>query len=159
MRAREQYESDLVDKLIDISEIDYPAVMVDQELDQMLREADNNFRRQGFSLEMFLRGSRKSVDDMRAEWQPRAEHRVKSALVLKELIQAEQLKLEPGKLESELNRMVEDQPADRRADVRRLVATERVRESVEQELLLRNALDVLDRSAGGEQFVELEGLQ
>ena len=96
---------------------------------------------------------------MRAEWQPRAEHRVKSALVLKELIQAEQLKLEPGKLESELNRMVEDQPADRRADVRRLVATERVRESVEQELLLRNALDVLDRSAGGEQFVELEGLQ
>jgi trigger factor len=158
-RAREQYESDLVDRLIDISEIEYPAVMVEQELDHMLREADNNFRRQGFSLEMFLRGSKQSTDDLRAEWLPRAERRVKSALALKELIKTEDLKLEPGKLEAELNRIVEDTPADRRAEARRLVATERVRESVEQELLLRNALDLLDRIAGGEQFVELEGVQ
>ncbi|HLQ31742.1 MAG TPA: trigger factor [Chloroflexota bacterium] len=157
--GREQYESDLVDKLIEISEIEYPAVMVDQELEQMLREADNNFRRQGFSLDMFLRGTKKSVDDLTGEWRPRGERRVKSALVLKELIGAEELKLDPGKLEAELNRMVEDTPADRRADVRKLVATERVRGSVEQELLLRNALDVLDRLAGGEQFVELEGVQ
>jgi trigger factor len=158
-RAREQYESNLVDRLIDISEIEYPAVMVEQELDHMLREADNNFRRQGFSLEMFLRGSKQSTDDLRAEWLPRAERRVKSALALKELIKTEDLKLEPGKLEAELNRIVEDTPADRRAEARRLVSTERVRESVEQELLLRNALDLLDRIAGGEQFVELEGVQ
>lgn len=157
-RAREQYENELVDKVIDISEIEYPVVMVEQELDQMLREADSNFRRQGFSLDMFLRSSGKSPDDMRQEWEPRAVHRIKSGLVLNEIIQAEKLELEAGKLDRELERMVEDQPADRRADVRRLVATERVRTSVEQELLLRKALDTLDRLAGGEQFVEMEGV-
>jgi trigger factor len=153
-RAREEYENQVVDKLIEISEIDYPAVMVDQEVDQMLREADNNFRRQGFSLDMFLRGTRKSVDDLRSEWEPRAVHRVQSALVLRELISSEKLELEPGKLDAELERMVEDQPADRRDDIRRLVSTERVRESVQEELLLRKALDLLDSSAGGGQFVE-----
>jgi trigger factor len=154
--AREEYETELVDKLIEISEIDYPAVMVDQEVDQMLREADNNFRRQGFTLDMFLRGTNKSLDEMRAEWEPRAVHRLKTALVLRELISAEKLELESGKLDTELNRMVEDQPADRRVEVRRLVGTERVRDSVEQELLLRKALDLLDVTAGGEQFVEAE---
>jgi len=156
--AREEYETQLVDKLIEISEIDYPAVMVEQEIDQMLREADNNFRRQGFSLDMFLRGAKKSLDEMRAEWAPRAVHRLKTALVLRELTNAEKLELEAGKLEAELNRMVEDQPADRRAEVRRLVGTERVRDSVEQELLLRKALDLLDVTAGGEQFIDVEGV-
>jgi trigger factor len=152
--AREQYETELVDKLIEISEIDYPADMVEQEVDQMQREADNNFRRQGFSLEMFLRGTQKSLDAMRAEWEPRATHRLKTALVLRELIEAEKLELDRGKLDVELYRMVEDQPADRRDDVRKLVASERVRDSVQQELLLRKALDLLDVTAGGQQFVE-----
>jgi trigger factor len=155
-QAREQFEADLVQKVIEISEIDYPAVMVDQELDQMLREADNNFRRQGLSLETFLRASNKSAEDLRRDWQPRAEDRIKSALVLREIINAEKLQLEEGKLQAELDRMVEDTPADRRADVRRLVGTQRVRDSVERELLLRKALDLLDRSAGGQQFVESE---
>lgn len=154
--AREAYETELVDKLVEISEIGFPAVMVEQELEQMLREADNNFRRQGFTLDMFLRGTGKPLDDLRAEWQPRAEHRVKSSLVLNELVKDAKLELAPGKLDAELNRMVEDQPADRRPEVRRLVSTDRVRESVEQELLLRKALDMLDTTAGGGQFVEVE---
>ena len=156
--ARDEYEAQLVDKLIEGSEIDYPAVMVEQELDQMLREADTNFRRQGFSLDMFLRGTKKSADELRSEWEPRAIHRVQTALVLRELIEAEKLQLEAGKLEAELNRMVEDTPADQRADVRRLVGTDRVRDSVEHELLLRKALDTLDGLAGGQQFVELEAV-
>ena len=155
-KAREQFESDLVNKVIEISEIEYPAVMVEQELDQMLREMDSNLRRQGFSLELFLRSSKQSLDELRQEWTPRAENRIKSALVLKEVINAEKLELEPGKLDTELQRMVDDTPADRRADVSRLTGTQRVRDSVEQELLLRKGLDLLDRSAGGEQFVELE---
>ncbi|HVA24961.1 MAG TPA: hypothetical protein VMW62_11290, partial [Chloroflexota bacterium] len=156
--ARDEYETQLVDKLIEISEIDYPVVMVEQEVDQMLREADNNFRRQGFSLDMFLRGTRKSIGEMRAEWEPRAVHRLKTALVLRELISAEKLELGAGKLDAELSRMVEDQPADRRADVRRLVSTERVRNSVQEELLLRKALDTLDATAGGQQFIEVEAV-
>jgi FKBP-type peptidyl-prolyl cis-trans isomerase (trigger factor) len=78
---------------------------------------------------------------------------------LKEVIVAEELKLEPEKIEAELKRMVEDTPADRRAEVQQFVTTQRVRDSVEQEMLLRKALDVLDRSAGGEQLIELEGEQ
>ena len=155
-RAREQYESDVIQKVIDISEIDFPAVMLDQELDQMLREADSNFRRQGLTLDAFLRASGKSADDLRGDWQPRAANRIRSALVLKDVISSENLKVEDGKLEAELDRMVEDTPADRRADVRRLVGTQRVKESVEQELLLRKAVELLDTSAGGAQFVELE---
>lgn len=155
-RAREQYESDLVQKVTEISEIDFPAVMVDQELDQMLREADSNFRRQGLSLETFLRASSKSADELRQDWQPRALNRIKSALILKEVINAEKLQLGQEKLQAELDRMVQDTPADRRADVRRLVGTQPVRDSVEQELLLRKALDLLDSSAGGQQFVESE---
>jgi trigger factor len=155
-RARDEFESDVVQKVIEISEIEFPTVMVDQELDQMLREADTNFRRQGLSLDTFLRASGKSVEELGQEWQPRAINRIKSALVLKELINAEDLKLDEGKLQTELDRMVDDTTADRKAEVRRLVATQRVRESVEQELLLRKALDLLDKSAGGEQFVELE---
>jgi trigger factor len=157
--AREGFESDLMDKLVEISEVEYPAVMVDQELDQMLREADSSFRRQGFTLDMFLRSSQKSPDDLRADWEPRAVRRIKQALILKEVIAAEELKLEPEKIEAELKRMVEDTPADRRAEVQQFVTTQRVRDSVEQEMLLRKALDVLDRSAGGEQLIELEGEQ
>ncbi|MBV9120779.1 MAG: trigger factor, partial [Chloroflexi bacterium] len=155
-QAKDKFETEVVGKLVEASTVEYPAVMVEQELDQMMREMDSSFRRQGFTLEMFLRSTNQSLEDVRQEWQPRAERRIEQSLVLQQFIADEKLELDAGKLDAELTRIVEDTPADQRDEARRLVATERVRESVAQELLLRQALDVLDRSAGGDQFVNLE---
>jgi len=156
-QAKDKFETELVDKLVEISTIDYPAVMIEQELDQMMREMDTSFRRQGFSLDMFLRSSQQGPDELRREWQPRAVRRVQQALALRQVIDDDKLQVDPAKLQTELDRMIDDTPADRREEVRQLMAGDRARQSVSQELLLRQALDVLDRAAGGDQFVELEG--
>jgi trigger factor len=152
--AKERYENDLVAKLADASEIEFPHVMVHQETDQMLRETDMTLRRQGISLDMFLRASNKNVDELREEWEPGATRRIRHALVLRQLIQDEKLELDPAKLEAALARMVRDATPDQRAQIADLVNTDRVRDSVADELLLREAVNLLDRSAGGEQFVE-----
>lgn len=156
-KAKEKFENDVVDKLVELSEIEFPSVMVERELDQMLREADSSFRRQGLSLDMFLRASHKSAEDLRQDWRPRAAKRLRSSLVLREVVAKEQIQVEPARLETALQRMVDDTPADQRGEARQLLTTPRVRESVVQELQLRDALDLLDRLAGGGRFVELDG--
>jgi trigger factor len=154
--AKERYENDLVAKLADASEIEFPHVMVHQETDQMLRETDMTLRRQGISLDMFLRASNKSPDQLREEWEPGATRRIRHALVLQQLIRDEKLELDPAKLDASLARMVQDATPDQREQIAQLVNTDRVRDSVGQELLLREAMNLLDKSAGGDQFVESE---
>ncbi|MBN1915926.1 hypothetical protein JW796_02965 [Candidatus Dojkabacteria bacterium] len=99
---REKYISDLVLEAVNISNIDLPEVLVDQELDR--READYKGRIEnlGLKLEDYLKGQKVTMEDLRKQWKEDAVKKVKVELLLVEISRQNQFKIEDLEVEKEL---------------------------------------------------------
>ena len=101
--AEEPYADEVLQKIIEGATLTYPPVMVDEYVDDILRDMDQNLRaRNGLTLEDYLRLTEKSVEQLREESREAAERRLQRALVLGEILKAEELELTDEELEVEI---------------------------------------------------------
>ena len=82
--------------------VDIPAVMVDNEVEVMLRQMESRFARQGLKLEDYLSYSGKTLDDIKEEMRPEAENNIKTELMLDTVAEVENISVEPQELDAEL---------------------------------------------------------
>ncbi len=80
--ARDAAAEKLVDHLVACATVEVPALLVQDELDHMVRNLRSRLTAQGVSWEQFLLQARKTEDELRADWRPAAERRATSLLVL-----------------------------------------------------------------------------
>jgi len=71
-RAENAYANEVVDAFLDIAEIDYPPVMLEEEISDMLRDLEGRLRAQNLGLEDYMKIEGKSFEDMREELTPDA---------------------------------------------------------------------------------------
>ncbi|MHB8619899.1 MAG: trigger factor [Chloroflexota bacterium] len=153
-QAKAKFEGDLVARLVEATTFQFPELMVEQKLNVILREAELNFRRQGFTVETFLRATNKTAQQMREEFRPQAVSRVKSQLVLQEVALREAVEVSAAEVDEEIQGMVESATPDRRPAIRQSALSPTVREAIRQSLLSRKALNRLDELAGFPQFAQ-----
>ena len=141
-RARSEREQQAIDKLIEVSEVEYPPVLVEREIDRLLNEEARNFAEGVVGLENYLKTLNKSMDDHREELRPMASKRVLRSLVLGKLADSEKIEVTEPDIDAEVEKMAQD--ADKQAeDIRKLFSLPQARESVKQFLLGRKSLDRL----------------
>jgi FKBP-type peptidyl-prolyl cis-trans isomerase (trigger factor) len=58
-------------------------------------------------MEKYLEHLKKTKDDLKKEWQPQAEKRVKSALALEELVKEKEIEISSEKIEEEMNKTLQ----------------------------------------------------
>ena len=102
-QARESRRGALLDELATKSEIKYPEILLNYELDDMEARLKDDLERMGTTFEVYLSQVKKTREQIRAEWKNAADKRAKIRLILTEI--ARQEKIEPS--EDELNREVE----------------------------------------------------
>ncbi len=92
--AGEKYKDALVQALIEVSEVDAPQVLVDDQVQSIEQDTTQNLMYQGLTLDQYLLSQKfEDRDDwMKKEVIPAAEKRVKAGLVLAEL--SKELKIE-----------------------------------------------------------------
>jgi len=118
-RARLAAEQQLREKVLqavrDNIVVDIPAVMVDNEVEVMLRQMESRFARQGLKLEDYLSYSGKTLDDIKEEMRPEAENNIKTELMLDTVAEVENISVEPQELDAELDRLAQayGQPKDK----------------------------------------------
>ena len=120
----EEYKADLLDKLQkaakdtdesvmkdrvlqalhDSNEFEAPEVMIKNEIDNMIYDMNQSLGAQGISLQQYMEWLGKSIDDVRDEARPDAEKRVRTRILLKNLIRQEGLKAE----EEEVEKLIEE---------------------------------------------------
>jgi trigger factor len=90
--TRNAFLTSILDAIVAMSELNYPPVVVEDQIDVMAQEMDQQLRRYGLDgLETYLKRSNQTLDDYRAELAPQAETVARRNLVLSELVLAEQL--------------------------------------------------------------------
>jgi len=111
-RVREQLEDAAMNKLVEISSIEYPPQLVDHQAEHLIETFTNSVERQGIQLQQYLRMLGKERETFEQELREQAETQVKRSLALDafadaEEIQADQEDPEYGRQRRAIARLVQ----------------------------------------------------
>jgi trigger factor len=149
--ADQKYAERVVEEIVQQAQVAYPPMMLEEEVDTVVKEAEQSLRREGsLSLEDYLRIQGQSMDEFRADLSPRAAARLKRRLTLSEVVAAEGLELDEGEIDTLIDEV--SAPWGSRADeVRASLQTDEGRQRMRSRLLGSKAVDRLVAIAKGEK--------
>ncbi|HEY4688798.1 MAG TPA: trigger factor [Anaerolineae bacterium] len=147
--AESAYIDKVIERLLNTAQIEFPPLIVEEELDAMLERTDKRLRDQKLTLDEYLKVLGKTRDEYRAEMRPTAEARIRHSLLLTRIVELENLRVDA----SEVDRRIEATGAaygQRAQDVIRTLSTKDGKRRLEIELLTQKALHRLAAIARGE---------
>jgi len=150
-REQESHDQALdqaLDALVTGATLEYPAVAVEQEVDDLLRSFTERLASQGFTMEGYLQLTKKTPAQLREERRGPAEERLKRGLVLVEFAKAEGIQVSKEETEQEITRVAESF-GENAESVRQALTTDGSLRGVASDLFRRKALDRLLELAGG----------
>ncbi len=162
---------ELTDKIIKeavaISHIEMPPVLIDAEIHALEENMAQRLKQQKLSLDQYLQFSGKDHAAFHEELRPQAEERIKTALVLREIARTEDITVEQGELDREVEKMVdeytltgeEDKREERAKAMRGYLNQEQTRDSLREELFSRKLSERLVELVTGIKAVEPEPLE
>jgi trigger factor len=148
-QAQERFETSLLAKLVEMSTVEYPQVMVEEEQDLLVRRAADRWKERGLDLDTYLKITQKSLESLRSEIEPEARRRLETSLVLGKVADAEKITVDPAEVDKEVERMISVY-GDKAAEVRKNLSSERARRSIAGMMLERKSIDRLFEIAAGE---------
>lgn len=138
--ARGRLEDKAIDALVAISRLEYPDIMVQNEIDHLVEERRQYQGREG-SLEDYLKNAKKTEEEFRNELKPAAEGVIKRSLVLAKLGEMEKVEVGAADIDAEIERVVQNSNNDER--VRQVFSSPTARESLGRNIYIRKAIDRL----------------
>lgn len=99
-QATQNFEGELIKEISDKSKLTVPEVMIDDQLETMLRDLQQNLAYRGQTFQEFLEAENKTEEQFRQDvLKPQATDRVRASLVLSEIAELEKLEVTPEELE------------------------------------------------------------
>lgn len=106
-KAEYELKNAIIEKVYEANEIDIPDAMVEDQIDEMLREFDQQLKYQGLGLEQYYEYLNKNAQDFRQEMKPDAFKKVKTRLLVDAVAKAENLTASDEEVDLELSAMAE----------------------------------------------------
>jgi len=147
-KARLEFEQKVVDTAVELSEVEYPPVLIDREIDRLLNEEARNFVEGAKGLENYLRSINKTIDDHREELRPVASQRALRSLVLEKVAEAEKVEVSASEIDDEIEKMVKD-AGEQAEGMRKLFNSSQAREPIKNFLVNRKTVERLVKIANG----------
>jgi trigger factor len=156
-KAQRDFEEKAVQSLIDISKLEFPPIIVEEEIDRILNERQETFGGGQRGLDNFLTSIGKTEEEARDEIRPLATERVKRMLALGKLLEEENIKVDAAEIDSEIKEILEHSTKEN-DEVKKILGTPQGRSWIEQTLLSRKTVQhLLDMVSGNATKVEEEG--
>jgi trigger factor len=103
--AKNAKENELIGKLIESAEMDLPACMIENDIDQKINEFEMNLQQQGFTLDLYLQYMGQDRESMREAYRPMSERQVKARLVLEAVAAQENFEVTDDDIKEELEKI------------------------------------------------------
>lgn len=137
-QERAAYEMRVLDQVLEVSELEYPPVMVEREIEHQLSEHGGGqaaFQEQ-------LRRAGKTEEELKAELRPAAEDRVKRSLILSQVSEDEAVEVSEEEIDAELERYTADM-GENAERMREMLGSDEGRASIARSLRTRKTFDRL----------------
>ena len=147
-RAKEEFEERVIDAVVDISQVEFPPVLVEMEIARLLNQQMRWLQTSGVGLEEYLSRINKTGEELREELRPLATKRVTRSLVLDRIANEEKIEVSDAEIDAELENMAKSATGDK-DEVQKQLDSPQVRGSIEQLLTTRKTIQRLVEIARG----------
>ena len=104
-REKMDIENAAVEKVVEMSKVDIPEVMIENQVENELRQFEYNLKMQGLELDQYFQLTNSSLEDFKAQMAPMAEKRVRADLVLDAIAKVEEIDVSEEDIDNELERL------------------------------------------------------
>ena len=143
---REKYETQeaVIKAVCDDMKVEIPSGMIEQEIDNMLKDVEQRLSYQGLKLDQYLQMMGKKKEDIQKEYEPQAIEAIKSRLALEAVIKAEKIEVEEKEIDEKLKEMAKNYGKDNDEE---FLKNENVRKYIKEGLQSEKAIDFLVKNA------------
>ena len=106
-RAETAFENEVIEKVVENAEVDIPAAMIEEQIDNMLRDMEMRMMYQGMKLDDYFKYTGQTREQVREMYKPSAEERVKTQLVVAAVMKAEEIKADEAEIDAEIAKYAE----------------------------------------------------
>lgn len=107
-KAKHETEDKVVEKIADNATVEIPEVMIERQIDNLVRDFDMRLRYQGLDLDRYMEIMGMDAQAFRGQFKTRAESEVKIQLVLEKIGKEEAITPEQEELDAEIARLAEN---------------------------------------------------
>ena len=144
-RTKAEFENNVVEAVSANAEVDIPQCMIDNRVEDMIKDFGYRLSSQGMSLEQYMQFTGTTVDTFKEQFKDQATAQVKSNLVLDKIAQVENLTVSQEDLEEELKKMAEMYGME--LDKVKTLIGENEQETMKDDLKVRKAVDFVTENA------------
>ena len=126
-----KFVEDLMDAISKNTDVEIPDKMVEEEVDRLLKRAEENLKYQGISLDLYYQFTRTTEADLRNQLESEAFKNVLYRLILEEIIKLEKIEVTDEEIEEELAKMAERYQTSKEEILKELGGKEMVKYDLE----------------------------
>ena len=97
----------MIEKVCENAEVDIHAAMIEEQIDNMLRDMEMRMMYQGMKLDDYFKYTGQTREQVREMYKPSAEERVKTQLVVAAVMKAEEIKADENEIDAEIAKYAE----------------------------------------------------
>lgn len=131
-QVKDERRTEILDALVEKSTIEYPHLLVEQELARMTRDFESQLQGMNMSFEVYLEQMKKTKEALMEEWTPQAKKRLAAQLIIEMLAKEEELTPETQEIEAEMNKALQYYKSTK--DIEKNIDMERLYQAVEGQL-------------------------
>lgn len=147
--AIRRYEQKVLDAVVEISKLEFPPVLVEQEIDRVIAEQEQELAMRRVTLEDYLKSQQKSVEELRESLKPLAIKQIQISMVVDKVIEQQGLQAGDEEIDAEIERMAES-VGERADDLRNTFQSPVARRSIARNIVAGKAVKLLMDIASGE---------
>ena len=144
-RAATENENAIVDKLIEISNMEIPDPMVDAQVEGLVADYGRRMESQGITLDQYFQITGMSRADLSNQFKPQALKQIKTRLVLEEVAKRENIQISEDEINAEIKKVADNY----KMDVEKIKGLfgEHERKQMSDDLAVQKAIDFLVENA------------
>ena len=139
--AASQNEDRVVAKVVENASMEIPEKMIDAQVDNMLRETAQRMQSQGLSMDLYMKYTGMTADQMKDQMRPEAVKRIQTRLVLEAVVKAENIQADDAAVEEQFDKMAEDFKMDKE-QIKGMFGEEQMAQ-LKEDLAVQKAIDFL----------------
>ena len=141
IEANSKNEDAVVAKVVENASMEIPDKMIDAQAENMVQDMARRMQSQGLSLDMYLKYTGMTVEQMKEQARPDAEKRIRTRLVLEAVAQAENIQISDEKVDEEVAKMAEAYKME--VDKLKSYMSESDVKQMKEDLAVQQAVDLL----------------
>ncbi len=139
--AATENENRVVDKVVEGATMEIPERMIDGQVENMVQDTARRMQSQGLDLEMYLKYTGMTLEQMKEQMRPQAVKRIETRLVLEQIVKQENIEISDERLDEEIAKMAAAYQME--ADKLKEYMSEQDKVQMKEDLAVQEAVDFL----------------